>query len=282
MIREVPIELIKPNPFNERKSFDPKSLEELADNIKLRGFLGSLVGRKKGTFIELAFGSRRLKAAQKIGLKTLPVEVQELSDNEMGFLATSENSLRENVNDRERGKHIYEVHKKTGLGGKNLAKQFGLGATTINEAINFYTNDLEKHAKDISIAAAVQAFRMGGIPFVQTAVRLGLGVHMLENEYLKAFRKHPDQKEDLISGRTLPSDLHYLSLGVQNTLTPSQAFQKALIRLRDMNEIFKYVIDNWEAQDVTDVDRNLIIQRYKRIKQRLPALEEKMLLLKGE
>ena len=82
-VQEVPIGLIKPNPFQPRQSFDEEKLQELATSIQEHGFYGHLLVRKRGRWYQLAYGERRLRAAQLAALDTVPVQVRDLTDEQM-------------------------------------------------------------------------------------------------------------------------------------------------------------------------------------------------------
>ncbi|MEI6043924.1 MAG: ParB/RepB/Spo0J family partition protein [Chloroflexota bacterium] len=89
----VPLEMIRFGRHTFRLTQPDSGLKELADTIKRHGFVGTLVGRRKGSMIEVAFGERRVRAAELAGLKTVPVQVRELNDKAMFELALEENFL---------------------------------------------------------------------------------------------------------------------------------------------------------------------------------------------
>jgi ParB family chromosome partitioning protein len=77
------IEEIRPNRSQPRKHFDESKLQELADSIKEKGILEPLIVRKAADGYELVVGERRWRAAQKAGLREVPVLVKELEDREV-------------------------------------------------------------------------------------------------------------------------------------------------------------------------------------------------------
>ena len=72
IVIEIPIEEIAPNPYQPRKVFSEKSLEELKDSIESYGVLQPITVRKKDDKFELVAGERRLRAAKLANLKTIP------------------------------------------------------------------------------------------------------------------------------------------------------------------------------------------------------------------
>jgi len=74
------VDSLKPNPFQPRKSMDEKAIEELALSIKEKGILQPILVRPKDGGFEIIAGERRWRAAQRAGLKKVPVIVKEVSD----------------------------------------------------------------------------------------------------------------------------------------------------------------------------------------------------------
>src|SRR5258708_19465305 len=72
---QIAIAEIKPNPEQPRRSFDPASLQELADSIRIHGILQPLLVREGLAGYELIAGERRLRAAEIAGLPEVPVIV---------------------------------------------------------------------------------------------------------------------------------------------------------------------------------------------------------------
>lgn len=76
--RELPIEELRPNPANPRRSFGEEPLEELAQSIRDRGVMQPLIVRRVDEGYEIVAGERRWRAAQKAGLHKVPVVVREV------------------------------------------------------------------------------------------------------------------------------------------------------------------------------------------------------------
>jgi ParB family chromosome partitioning protein len=102
--RRVPIEYLKPNPRNPRKSFSDTELDELAASIKERGIIQPVVVRAvrgaKDSF-EIIAGERRWRAAQRAGLHEVPIVPLEATDSEALELAIIENVQRTDLNPLE-------------------------------------------------------------------------------------------------------------------------------------------------------------------------------------
>jgi ParB family chromosome partitioning protein len=100
-VRHLPIELIRANPDQPRKTFDGEELQALADSIRSRGVIQPIIVRplrqSEGEF-EIVAGERRWRAAQLAGLHQMPVIVRTLGDNEVRELALIENVQRADLN----------------------------------------------------------------------------------------------------------------------------------------------------------------------------------------
>jgi ParB family transcriptional regulator, chromosome partitioning protein len=114
----VPIEYIHPNPHQPRKDFDPESLRELADSLKLKGILQPLIVRpaQRPDHYEIVAGERRWRAAQLAELHRVPVIIRDLSDQEVLEIAIIENIQRANLNALEEAKayrQLMDTHGHT-------------------------------------------------------------------------------------------------------------------------------------------------------------------------
>jgi len=96
-----PIEEIVPGRHQPRRRFDEKGMAELARSIKENGLLQPILVRPwegKGGKFELVAGERRWRAAQKAGLKEVPIIVRKLDDSKALELSLVENLQREDLN----------------------------------------------------------------------------------------------------------------------------------------------------------------------------------------
>ena len=102
--RKVPIEFLKPNPRNPRRTFADAELAELSDSIKQHGIIQPIVVRPvKGSQdrYEIIAGERRWRAAQRAGLHEVPIVPVEVSDAHALEIAIIENVQREDLNPME-------------------------------------------------------------------------------------------------------------------------------------------------------------------------------------
>ncbi|MDX9872834.1 MAG: nucleoid occlusion protein [Clostridia bacterium] len=130
-INEIEISLIKTNPFQPRKNFDPVQLEELAKSIQEYGIIQPLILREKQGSFELIAGERRLRAAQNIGMTFVPAIIKEYSDKEMAEVALIENLQREDLNYFEEAEGYKKLIDEFSLKQEEIARRMGKRQSTI-------------------------------------------------------------------------------------------------------------------------------------------------------
>lgn len=131
----LPIDEIHPNKGQPRKRFKEDELEELADSIRQNGVLQPLLVRKVGSSYEIVAGERRYQAAQKAGLKELPVIIREISDDEVFKLALIENLQRSDLSPLEEANGYRQLIKERGLTQEELAKILSKSRSTITNTL---------------------------------------------------------------------------------------------------------------------------------------------------
>jgi ParB/RepB/Spo0J family partition protein len=119
---------------NVLRGSDP-SLDQLTQSIQETGILEPLLVRKKGLVYELLAGSRRLQAAEKAGLKTVPVVVMDVSDEKAFEISLAENLQREDLSPLEIGTALSEGVKRFKLSQRQLARKLGKDVAWVNRHI---------------------------------------------------------------------------------------------------------------------------------------------------
>lgn len=132
---EVPIDTIGPNPRQPRTTFDDGSLDALALSIQEVGVLQPIVVRKGASGYELIMGERRLRAAKRAGLATIPAIVRESDDSESLREALIENIHREDLNPIELAEAFRELLEELGLKQEMLAERLGVSRSHIANTI---------------------------------------------------------------------------------------------------------------------------------------------------
>jgi ParB family chromosome partitioning protein len=130
-LQQCGIEEVQPNPFQPRKTFSDEQLQELVDSIREKGILQPLLVRRKSDGYELIAGERRWRAAQRAGLREIPILVRDVSDSEMLELSLIENIQRENLNPIEEAEAYKRLMEQFHLTQEEISKKVGKDRTTI-------------------------------------------------------------------------------------------------------------------------------------------------------
>ncbi|HEX6176740.1 MAG TPA: ParB/RepB/Spo0J family partition protein, partial [Thermoanaerobaculia bacterium] len=97
-LAQIPVEQISPNPYQPRKTFNEASIEELARSVREHGIVQPLVVTRSGDRYKLIAGERRFRAAQRAGLRTVPVVIKEMmKEGDALQIALIENIQREDL-----------------------------------------------------------------------------------------------------------------------------------------------------------------------------------------
>jgi len=128
---EVDINRIVPNPHQPRLHFDESKLVELAESIREHGILQPLVVSPSGDNFELIAGERRLQAAKRAGLHTVPIIIRDASEQEKLELAIIENIQRHDLNPIEEAKAFLRLVDEFNLQQDEVAKKMGKSRSAV-------------------------------------------------------------------------------------------------------------------------------------------------------
>jgi len=199
-----PIEEIKPSKSQPRKTFSNEKLDELAASIRAKGIIQPLVVRNKGDHYELIAGERRWRAAQRAGLREVPVVIQDVSDDTAVELALIENIQREDLNAVEEAEAYQALLERFTLSQEELARRVGKERSTVANALRLLKLPAEikrdiveerlamGHARALLALETPEQLKKGR----DEIIKRGLTVRETENlvKKLKASRAHAPKK----------------------------------------------------------------------------------------
>jgi ParB family chromosome partitioning protein len=135
-LRELPVEVIKPNPNQPRTKIDPESLSGLASSIEANGVVQPLLVRPlpDGSY-ELIAGERRWRAAQAAGLAKVPAVVRDQELAERLQVALIENMVREDLNPVDEARACAALVDELGLSKEDLARRVGRSRPAVSNLI---------------------------------------------------------------------------------------------------------------------------------------------------
>lgn len=129
----LPVDKLKPNPFQPRREIPPEQLQALADSIRKHGILQPLVVRSpKGGVHEIIAGERRWRAAQLAGLTEVPVVIRDADDRQMLEFAIVENIFREDLNAIDRATAYRRYCDEFSLSAEEVAQRLGEDRATVS------------------------------------------------------------------------------------------------------------------------------------------------------
>ncbi len=124
-IKDVSISELRPNPYQPRKVFDQKAIDELKESILEHGILQPIVVRKSIKGSEIVLGERRFRAASEAGLNTIPVIVKDYTEQKMMEVALIENLQREDLNPVEEAQAYQKLMEHLEITQEELASRVG-------------------------------------------------------------------------------------------------------------------------------------------------------------
>jgi len=134
-VMSVPIEDVRPNRQQPRKTFDDATLLELAESIKTHGLMQPVLVRRRGSGFEIIAGERRWRACQKAGLKDIEVIVKDLAEADVFEWALIENIQREDLNPIEEAEAYRRLLDASKMTQEQLAHRVSKDRSTIANSL---------------------------------------------------------------------------------------------------------------------------------------------------
>jgi ParB family chromosome partitioning protein len=135
-LRELPVDVIVPNPNQPRRRFEQEALQALADSLRERGVLQPVLVRPlPGGTYEIVAGERRWRAAQIAGLETIPALVRAREDAQALEIALIENMAREDLNPVEEARACAALVEELGLTREEVGRRVGRSRVAISNLL---------------------------------------------------------------------------------------------------------------------------------------------------
>jgi ParB family chromosome partitioning protein len=187
--REIDIDLLEPNRFQPRQVFLEAKLEELAQSIRVHGFIQPIVVRRAGERYQIIAGERRWRAAQRLGLSRVPVAVRSISDESLLEVSLIENIQRENLNPIEEANAYYRLSHEFELTQEEVAQRTGKDRSTVTNFLRLLKlpEEVQQMVLDdqLSMGHARAILAMEGANeqrrLAEQTVKFGWSVRQVEN-----------------------------------------------------------------------------------------------------
>ncbi len=178
-IEALPLDDIRPNPYQPRKTFDDKSLHELAESIAENGVFQPIIVRHSVNGYEIIAGERRYRASKLAKKTTIPAIVREFDEAQMMEVAVLENLQREDLTPLEEAQAYEMLQKNLGLTQEEVSKRMGKSRPYIANYLRLLT--LPQRTKRL--------LQHGELSMGQARTLLGLkdkdGINMLAKKVVK-------------------------------------------------------------------------------------------------
>lgn len=185
---KIPVNEIRPNPYQPRKVFNDEALKELSSSIKQHGVFTPILVKKSIQGYDLIAGERRLRASKLAGLEDIPAIIVDFDDQEMMEIALLENIQREDLNVIEEAKAYEKLIQRLGYTQEQLAHRVGKSREHITNLLR-----LLKLPEDVQEYVVNKQLSMGHVrallglktessmrKFAKQAIDQGLSVRKVE------------------------------------------------------------------------------------------------------
>jgi ParB family chromosome partitioning protein len=147
---EIPLDAIRPNPDQPRRSIDPETLATLAASVRASGLVQPVVVRRVDEGYELIAGERRWRAARAAGLTSVPALVRDADERERLELALVENVVREDLNPIEVARALAVLVEDFGQTQAALAERLGRSRPAVSNLMRLL--ELPDDVQDLVVA----------------------------------------------------------------------------------------------------------------------------------
>ena len=247
-LREIALDLIRPNADQPRKEFSGEALLALSESIKARGILQPIVVRPLpgGTF-ELIAGERRWRAARMAGLDQVPAIVRDTKEAERLELALIENMAREDLNPIEQARACSALIDDLGMNREEVARRVGRSRSHLSNLVRLL--DLPDEALDLLAAGDLSEGHGRGLLMVRDhdirkalarkAAAEGWSVRETERRAREANDEVGPRRQ---KARGVPADLSEALAAASDTLSTALGYD-VKVRARGGRYLVEFEVD---------------------------------------
>lgn len=134
-IVDIDVNELRPNPYQPRRVFDDEALADLTASIKEHGIFQPIIVKRSIKGYEIIAGERRVRAAKKAGLETVPAIIRDLDDGQMMEIALLENLQRENLNAIEEALAYKAMLEKFAITQDELSEKVGKSRSHVTNTL---------------------------------------------------------------------------------------------------------------------------------------------------
>lgn len=205
-ILRIPIDIIEPNPFQPRMSFDQEALEELAVSIKSLGLIQPITVRRKpdGRY-QIISGERRFRACRLAGMEMIPAYICDTNDQGMLEMAIVENIQRENLDPIEIAMSYQRLIEECNLTQEQMAIRVGKKRASVTNYLRLLKLPAKiQHDLKVGLLSVGHAKVLLGVEdelvqefLCDQVIKEDLSVRQLEEQIRKTFEPKKKKNDDV-------------------------------------------------------------------------------------
>ncbi len=214
-IIRIPVDMIEPNPFQPRQSFDTEALDELASSIRTFGLIQPITVRKKAeSRYQIISGERRYKACMMAGMDMIPAYIRDANDQGMLEMAIVENIQRENLDPIEVAMSYQRLIEECNLTQEQMAGRVGRKRVSITNYLRLLKLPAKvQHDLKVGLLSVGHAKVLLGVEdsalqeqLCDLVVKDGLSVRQLESKVKKILENGKSADGESSSASSLPDE----------------------------------------------------------------------------
>lgn len=204
-VLRIPVDLIEPNPFQPRMSFDQESLEELAESIKTLGLIQPITVRRKddGRY-QIISGERRFRASRLCGMDMVPAYIRDTNDQGMLEMAIVENIQREDLDPIEVAMSYQRLIEECNLTQEQMAIRVGKKRASVTNFLRLLKLPAKiQHDLKVGLLSVGHAKVLLGVDDIKTqeylcdlVIKEDLSVRQLEDKIKKLTQTKAKPEEE--------------------------------------------------------------------------------------
>ncbi|HNW24436.1 MAG TPA: ParB/RepB/Spo0J family partition protein [Candidatus Cloacimonas sp.] len=250
-ITTLPVNSIKPNRYQPRKTFDPEKLAELTDSIRENGIIQPIIVTKTSSSeYELIAGERRLEAAKQAGLEKVPVVIRSVSEKEQLQLALIENIQREDLNPIEEAIAYNTLVEDFSLTHSQISEIVGKDRATVTNSLRLLK--LPEEVKQMLVSGELNSGQARTVlsvspnlqnSFAEYIIKYNLTVRQAE-EKAKTFalgkKTDPEQSKTNLRNKELEKELSKM-LRLQVKVQENKGKGKITLTYKSQEELTNFI-----------------------------------------
>ena len=211
-ILRIPVDMIEPNPFQPRMTFDQEALEELAESIRALGLIQPItVRRKSDGRYQIISGERRFRACRLAGLDMIPAYIRDTNDQGMLEMAIVENIQRQDLDPIEVAMSYQRLIEECSLTQEQMAVRVGKKRASVTNYLRLLKLPAKiQHDLKVGLLSVGHAKVLLGIDDIMLqeylcdlVIKDELSVRQLEDKIRKMTQK---KEKPVDEGQDLPDE----------------------------------------------------------------------------